>query len=419
MSTVSSVEPPAVAANPVGRGPYRTDPGRSTATRGPALAPVEVVHSPPRKQNWSPHFWEGADAAAWWRLLVRNRAAVEPKLWYVAAAVSLISTLNTALRWAQYGRHGRRIARTPLAKEPVFVVGHWRTGTTLLHELLVLDDQFTCPDTAACFEPNHHVISAEFMRTYCNWALPSKRPMDNVAAGWDKPQEDEFALVLLGQPSPYTDMAFPNRPPTFPGSLDLSGLTPPQLARWKQALYRFLQSVTYRDLRERQSDAPRRLVLKSPPHTARIPVLLDLFPDARFVHIVRDPYVVFPSTLNLWKSMGKKHAFQTPRDDARLREKVFADFRVIYDRLDESRPLVPKGRFHQLRYEDLTADPVGELEKVYRGLELDGFDRARPKLEEHTRRSKGYETNKYQLSDADRAEVTRRWGDVIRRYGYG
>jgi hypothetical protein len=379
---------------------------------------VEVVHSPPRKQSWSPHFWEGADAVAWWRLLARNRAAVEPRNWYVAASISMLSTLNTALRWVQYGLHGRRIARTPLAQEPVFVVGHWRTGTTLLHELLVLDDQFACPDTVACFEPNHHVISAGFFNRYCAWMMPSKRPMDNVAAGWDKPQEDEFALVLLGQPSPYTDMAFPNRPPMFPGSLDLSGLTPPQLARWKQSLFRFLQSVTYRDMRERGSDAPRRLVLKSPPHTARIPHLLDLFPDARFVHIVRDPYVVFPSTLNLWKSMGKKHALQTPRDGDRLREKVFADFRVVYDRLEEARPLVPPGRFHEVRYEDLIADPVGEMGKVYRGLELDGFEAARPRLEAYARGTRGYETNRYLLNEADREEVHRRWGDVVHRYGY-
>jgi omega-hydroxy-beta-dihydromenaquinone-9 sulfotransferase len=240
--------------------------------------------------------------------------------------------------------------------------------------------------------------------------LPDRRPMDNMAAGWDRPQEDEFALCLLGLPSPYADIAFPNRPAVYPGSLDLSGLTAAQLADWKRRFVRFLKAVTYRD--------PRRLVLKSPPHTARVRVLLDLFPDARFVHIVRDPYVVFPSTVNLWTSLGRKHGLQTPADAGRIREKVFAEFRTIYDRLDEARPLVPKGQFHEVRYEQLVKNPGGEMRRVYEALGLGGYDDYRPRLEEYLTATRGYEPNRYTLSDADRDEVTRRWGDVICRYGY-
>ena len=162
----------------------------------------------------------------------------------------------------------------------------------------------------------------------------------------------------------------------------------------------------------------RRLVLKSPPHTARVPVLLDMFPDARFVHIVRDPHVVFPSTVNLWNSFARRHCFHPPTG-AGVEEKVLREFRVIYDRLEEARPLFKRGRFHELKYEDLVKNPVGEMEKVYAAIELDGFDAARPRLEEYVRKTDGYETNKYAITDAQRAEIDRRWGDVIRRYGYG
>jgi hypothetical protein len=318
--------------------------------------------------------------------------------------------MNLVLRWAQHGLHGRELAAASIDKHPVFVIGHWRTGTTLLHELLIQDARFNYPDFFDCFNPNHNVLTERFFKTHLNVLAPERRPMDNMAAGWDRPQEDEFALALLGLPSTYIDLAFPDAPPMHPGSLDLSGLSPGELENWKRTFVRFLKAVSFRD--------DRRLVLKSPPHTARVPVLLDLFPDARFVHIVRDPYVVFPSTVNLWTSFGRRHCLRTPTG-AGIGEKVLREFGVIYDRLEEARPLFKPGRFHEVRYEELVKDPVGEMKKVYAGLELDGFDAARPRLEAYLRQTAGYETNKYAITDEQRAEVTRRWGDVIERYGYG
>jgi hypothetical protein len=142
-----------------------------------------------------------------------------------------------------------------------------------------------------------------------------------------------------------------------------------------------------------------------------------MFPDARFLHIVRDPYVVFPSTVNLWKSLTSRQCVQTPPTTG-IEEKVFRDFRVIYDRLEEARPLFKPGRFHEVRYEELVKNPLVEMERVYTALELDGFDKACPLVEQYLRQTDGYETNKYTITDAQRAEITRRWGDVIRRYGY-
>jgi hypothetical protein len=239
--------------------------------------------------------------------------------------------------------------------------------------------------------------------------LPGKRPMDNMAVGWDRPQEDEFALALLGLPSPYADLAFPTRPPIYPGSLDLQGLSEASRHRWKRGFYRYLQALTLTD--------PRRLILKSPPHSCRIPVLLELFPDARFIHIVRNPYVLYPSTMKLWRTFRETQGLEAPSETG-LSEHVFSTFNFLFDRLEEGKKLIRSDRFFELKYEDLVANPMSHLQAMYQHLGLGDFDRASPTVQNYLDANKSYERNRHELTPELKAEITRRWGDVILRYGY-
>jgi hypothetical protein len=354
--------------------------------------------------------WEGCHFIAWARLLVRNRFAIGLPYWWVAAIITFVSLVHTILSILQDCWYGPRIRRTPIQKAPIFIIGHWRTGTTLLHEFMILDERHNYPNTYECLEPNHFLLTENLFTRFARFLTPSHRPMDNMKAGWTRPQEDEFALCMLGLPSPYLTIAFPNHAPQCSEYLDLDGLSHPDLAHWKKTFYRFLQVLTFKD--------PRRLVLKSPPHSCRIKHLLEVFPDARFVHIVRDPFVVFPSTVNLWKSLYRKHGLQNPTF-AGLEDYVFETFSRLYEKLEKGIPLIPQRRFHQVRYEDLVQDPIGEMEKLYDRLDLGGFDEFEPRLKEYLADNSGYETNRYELTPAQRAEIVRRWGSVIHRYRYG
>jgi hypothetical protein len=363
------------------------------------------------KRDWAPRLWHGADLPAWLRLLVRNHFAVHPRYWYIAGFTTMSTVLNTTLRAASEAWYGGRVARTPIRHDPLFIVGHWRTGTTLLHELLILDPRHTFPNYYQCFSPHHFLLTERLIPRLLWFLMPTRRPMDNMEAGWDKPQEDEFALAALGQPSPYLTVAFPNRPPQDQEALDLERM--PRRARetWKRAFVGFVRRLTFKD--------PRRLVLKSPTHSFRIPTLLELFPDARLVHIVRDPYTVFPSTLNLWKALYRNHGLQRPTF-AGLEDHVFRTFNHLYAKLEEGRRLVRPGRFHEVRYEDLIRDPEGGMRMLYADLGLGGFDEALPRFRKYLTQHAGYQTNRYpSLTPELRAEITRRWGGVIERYGYG
>lgn len=375
------------------------------ATTAPAAA-APAAKAP----EWAPRMWQGCDFFAWLRLLLRNRAAVQFPYLYIAASDTAVSLHNSVLGLAQAVLYGRAVRRTPIEQPPLFILGHWRTGTTLLHDLLVCDERFGYPNTYQCFNPCHFLLTERLYTRIFRFLMPSQRPMDNMKMGFDRPQEDEFALALLtGDASPYATIAFPNHPPQSQKYLDLVSLSPAQLRRWQRAFLQFLREVTYK--------MRKRLVLKSPTHTARIGVLKQMFPDALFLHIVRDPYVVYPSTVRLWRTLYQTHGFQTPSYRG-LEEHVLQTFVRMYERLEEGKKLVRPDQFHELRYEDLIADPVGELRKVYERFQLGGYERFLPRLEAYLSTIKGYETNRYQLSTDERELVRRRWGEVIRRYGY-
>ncbi len=278
----------------------------------------------------------------------RNRFKVHWSFLYIAIIDTFVSFGHTLIRWLQEAILGRRIRKTKITEPPIFILGHWRTGTTLLHELLIRDERFSYPNTYECMEPNHFLLTEGLFTRFFWFLMPAHRPMDNMKAGFDRPQEDEFALCMLGQPSPYLTIAFPNNPPQGEKYLDLEGLSAGTLRSWKRTFKQFLKQVTYK--------GGKRLVLKSPPHTARIKVLKDMFPGALFIHIVRDPYVVFPSTVNLWKSLYRTHGLQKPTF-AGLEEYVLRTYTRLYQRLEEGKKLLAPNQFYELRYEDMIKRP--------------------------------------------------------------
>jgi omega-hydroxy-beta-dihydromenaquinone-9 sulfotransferase len=382
-----------------------------------ALMPSRTSTPPPGQEAfhaypwWSPRFWHGMPMSVWFSLVAEHGGRIWPSKLGLAASISAAAVFNSLAEPFSEARFRRRIRQPPQTAPPLFILGHWRSGTTFLHELLMLDDRFCCPSTYQCFAPGHFLLTEGFMTWSLAWMVPAKRPMDNVAAGWSRPQEDEFALANMGAPSPYRRMAFPATSPAEPVALDLTRLPAEDLDRWRATLRRFLTRLAVRD--------PRRPVLKSPPHTARIGVLAEMFPEARFLHVVRDPFVVFPSTVRLWRSLDEVQGLQVDGGEA-LEHYVFACFDEMYAAFERDRQALPPGRLLELRYEDLVADPVGRLAEAYDRLGLEDFAAVRPALEAavDAPQQKKYRTNTYRHDPRLVAEIARRWQPFIDRYGY-
>ena len=345
----------------------------------------------------------------WVKLAAENRFRCHPFRLGLVGTVTQATVFNSALKWASQALYRRRVDEMQLIDDPVFIVGHWRSGTTYLHELMSCDDRFASPTSYQCFAANHFLLSERVVPKLLWFLMPSKRPMDNVKFGWNVPQEDEFALCSMGVPSPYLRMAFPNEPNHYLDYLDLADIPSEELDAWKTAFLDFLKALTLH--------TGKRLILKSPTHTARIGLLSQMFPRAKFLHIVRDPLAVYPSTIRLWKVLDEAQSLQIPNHEG-LEQYVLDAFKRMYGSFEQGRKQLQPGQIYDLHYEQLVEDPVRELRKAYEHLELNDFDSVTPKLEAFAGRKREYRTNRYQLSPSSEQEILQNWGDFATRYGY-
>lgn len=359
---------------------------------------------------YTPRFWHGMRAKTWFSHLAANHCNVSLGKLPTALSITGFSLMNSMLATLDGLFYGRQVSHVELKSPPLFILGHWRSGTTFLHELLIRDPEHTFPSTYQCFVPHHFVFTESWITPWTGRFLPSRRPMDNMAAGWQRPQEDEFALGNLGQPTPYLSMSFPQRGPAYPEYLDLRDLSEQQRREWQDVLTEFFRRITYRD--------NRRIVVKSPAHTARVRTLLEMFPGAKFVHLVRDPFDLFASTVNLWKSLNEVQRLQAAGDQAWIEEYVLDSLERMYAAFEEDRQLLDDDQLYDLRYESLIEDPLDQVNRIYDQLNLGDFSRVEPAIAGHLAEVKNYRKNQYALDEQTCEQVRQRWAPYIERYGY-
>ncbi|MDB4533431.1 sulfotransferase [Vicingaceae bacterium] len=365
-----------------------------------------------RYPSWSPRIWHGMTTPDYLRLLFRNRLAMHPSRWPLTFLAGSFTVLNSVLFVGQRIVYGRKIDSTQIDQPPIFIIGHWRTGTTMLHEMFAQDEQFVCPSTYECFVPNHFLISERVLSPLIRIVLPRRRPMDNMAMGLNLPQEDEFALCAMGAPTSYFRLAFPNRGGVQQELLDMNRADTEVTERCLNCLERFMKALTIRH-------PGKRLVMKSPPHTGRIEKLVERFPGAKFIHLSRHPDQVFPSTMKLWKSLDFAQGLQVPKySDEELQAYVFDCYQRMYGGYFEQRTKIPAADLVEIRYEDLVKDPLSQVAQVYEKLGLQNFDGVHGFLTKYHEERKGYKADQVVVDANIRQSLRERWSDYFERFGY-
>ncbi len=350
---------------------------------------------------------QGMTLDAWTRVLVDNRLRVHPAYWPRALLTTAVAARNSVQARLAERRFGAELEALDVPP-PVFVLGHYRSGTTHLHNLLSADDRLAYAGYYECSFPRTFLVT-EASRLG-DALVPRRRPHDAVALGLDAPAEDELALCAETALSPHLAWHFPQRADHYERYLTLRQARPAEREAWVLALRRLVRRLTWRHRRP--------VVLKSPCHTARIPLILEAFPDARFVHIHRDPYRVFQSTRHMELKVRPMFQFQMP-DLAHLDDQILRRYVVMYDAFFADVRRIPEGQYTEISYRALTDDPVGTLRGVYQALDLASFEAARPRVCAYLGGLRKYRTNRYEaLEPALRARVESAWRRNFEAWGY-
>ena len=346
----------------------------------------------------------------WMRLLAANGFRVRPRCWAKAACATLFSLIHTTLSCLEHVLFDRRIAAEPIPP-PLFVLGHWRNGTTHLHNLLAVDRRFAYPKVYQVVAPHTFLLGEPVFAAIGSFFLPRTRlGVDNMALNAEVPAEDEIALCVTTLLSPILGFAFPQRAQFYDRYFTFRGVAREELEQWKSAFIAFAKKLTWK--------YKRPLILKSPSHTCRIKLILDTFPDARFVHIHRNPYVVYQSMMRLMPAAWEIYSFQYP-DSRRLHGRVIRQYKAMYDAFFEERRLIPAGRYCEVAFEELEGDPLGQMRKIYEEVSLSDFAVVRPALEEYVRSLAGYKKNTYpELPAGVRSEIARAWRRCFDEWKY-
>jgi hypothetical protein len=233
---------------------------------------------------------------------------------------------------------------------------------------------------------------------------------DNMSMRLTSPWEDETGICNATARSPMMGSVFPRDDAHFRRYLSLDGVAGPELELWLVAWRRFLSKLTWK--------YRKRLLLKSPAHTARIRVLLHEFPSARFIHIHREPYTVFQSTRHMMTAFGRTMRLQAARSEE-LEESILATYADMYEHYFRDRHGLGEGQLVELSFEDLEQRPLWALRGVYRQLGLGDFGRIEEPVRTYLATQDGYQKNRYgSLEEPWKSRVARRWKRSFDAWGY-
>lgn len=330
------------------------------------------------------------------KLIVKNGMSLRPKY-----LVRFLFLLQNGIWASIFHRKEKAIYNDLLKKhklpdDPIIIIGHWRTGSTFLHQLLALDPNLVTANVFQGSIPDSFLTSRKSYEPIMGRALKGTRPMDQVKLSMDEPLEDEYALFRLCSYSPLEKLVFP-KDKTYFLKYD-SGFLPKgkKLEAWENAVTYFYKKLTINN--------NRTILIKNPFHSFRMEILNQIFPNARYIHITRHPHKVVPSTVRMWDIVGTQNAMNTRWKKPSLNE-VSELLNEMLLKIDRDLKKLPAEKYYEIKFEDLEKNPVQNIKTIYQHLGVQFSEEFEEQLNQFLISVKGYQKNKYTLPEGERLEI--------------
>ncbi len=324
------------------------------------------------------------------------------------AVCRLLSTLVPI----QERRYRRLLADRPLEHDPVFILGHWRSGTTFVHNVLSCDSHFGYNTTYQTVFPHLMMFGQPFFKKNMSWLMPDKRPTDNMELAVDLPQEEEFALANMMPYTYYNFWFLPRHMQEYATKyLLFDDIAPEELRTFEETFVKLIKISLW-------NTGGTQFLSKNPPHTGRVRELVKMFPNAKFIYLMRNPYTVFESTRSFFTNTIQPLKLQDITPEA-LEQGILDVYDRLYRKYQADKGAIPEGNLIEVKFEDFEADALGMTERIYRTLSLPGWDESRQAIERYVGSKRGYKKNKYRYDDRTVELVQRHWRQAIDDWGYG
>ena len=294
---------------------------------------------------------------------------------------------------------------------PVFILGHWRSGTTHLHYMMARDPQFGYLNNYLALMIHVALLSRSKIMTLVSRFFPKRRPQDNVRFSLEEPAEEEQPLSTMTSCSSIHGFFFPRNPDYLRKYHLFQDIPLEEKKEWQEKYLYLLKTIAF------YNNAPR-LVLKNPHNTGRVKELLELFPDAKFILLHRDPYTVYASTYHLYKRMVSTQFLQF-LSLKEIRPMIIRNFRQIMEKYHREKEWIPPGNLVEIGFDDLERRPMETLEFIYSALGISGFENVAGPVGAYLDSVQKYRKNKFQiLPKSIRQQINKEWDFYFKSFGY-
>ncbi len=355
----------------------------------------------------------GADWETFKKITANQKIAKNKrtKFFLTKAICRLLSTLTPL----QNRKYKKELANKPLEHDPVFILGHWRSGTTFVHNIFAQDPRFGYTTTYQTVFPHYMMAMQWLFKPVMGWLMPDKRPTDNMELAPDLPQEEEFAFQNMCPYTYYNFWVYPENMNEYCDRfLTMKTAKADEISEFKE---KFMKLVKISLWNTRRNTKDAQYLSKNPPHTGRVKTLVEMFPNAKFIFLMRNPYTVFESTRSFYtNTIAPLELHSIPLE--KMEENIIRNYVELYDAYQEQKKYIPEGNLFEVKFEDIEKDAFGITERIYKELNIPGWEEAKPGIQKYLDKKKGYKKNKYEYKPRTIQLVNSKWTPILKEWGY-